>query len=127
MNEFTKEELEEIKRCLRYMTKGGTTPYSLLTMSIHDKVKRMIETYDKPEYCGHSGIKLTKPEPKYKQYDELHHVHMNMPCSFKCTVSRWDDNVKQYVYGYHGEWSLMEEFAELVMQQFYVFYGKEVL
>ena len=55
MNKFTKEELKEIKRCLKYMTKGGTTPYSLLTMRIHDKVKRMIETYDTPE-CQHEFI-----------------------------------------------------------------------
>lgn len=45
MNDFTKTELSEIKRCLKYMIDGGTTPYSCLTMSLHKKVRQMIEKY----------------------------------------------------------------------------------
>ena len=45
MNDFTKEELKEIKRCLKYMIKGGITPYSLLTISIDKKIQAMIDNY----------------------------------------------------------------------------------
>ncbi len=46
MNDFTKEQLQEIKRCVDYMTKGGTTPYSLLTLEVKKKIQSMIENYN---------------------------------------------------------------------------------
>lgn len=52
MSEFTKEELEEIKRCLKYMINGGVTPYSLLTMDIKKKIQSMIDNY-----CEHEHLK----------------------------------------------------------------------
>lgn len=51
MNDFTKTELREIKRCLTYMINGGTTPYSCQTIAVNKKVKEMYDNYDKP--CGH--------------------------------------------------------------------------
>ena len=54
MNHFTKEELQELKRCLKYMTTGGTTPYSVLTMALSLKVQLMINTY------SDDGIKSLK-------------------------------------------------------------------
>lgn len=45
MKEFTKEELQEIKRCVKYMINGGTTPYSSLTMEINKKLNHMIDNY----------------------------------------------------------------------------------
>ncbi len=44
-NEFTKEDLQEIKRCVVYMTKGGTTPYSLFTLEVKKKIQSMIDNY----------------------------------------------------------------------------------
>jgi hypothetical protein len=46
MNDFTKTDLKEIYRCLKYMTKGGTTPYSCHTIGLVNKVRTMIESYD---------------------------------------------------------------------------------
>lgn len=46
MNDFTKEELKEIKRCVDYMTRGGTTPYSLFTLEVKKKIIFMIENYN---------------------------------------------------------------------------------
>lgn len=43
MNDFTKEELEEIKRCLKYMIKGGVTPYSLLTIDVKNKIQFLLD------------------------------------------------------------------------------------
>jgi len=51
MNDFTKDELQEIKRCLKYMIKGGTTPYSCITIEIDKKIKSMIDNY-----CEHLFI-----------------------------------------------------------------------
>jgi len=47
MSDFTKEELLEIKRCINYMIKGGTTPYSSLTLEIKKKLHSMIDNYGK--------------------------------------------------------------------------------
>ena len=52
MNDFTKTELIEIKRCVQYMIKGGVTPYSGLTIEINKKLRIMYENY-----CEH------EPEP----------------------------------------------------------------
>ena len=43
--EFSKTDLSEIHRCLKYMTKGGVTPYSCHTVSLAKKVKDMINNY----------------------------------------------------------------------------------
>lgn len=43
MNDFTKDELEEIKRCLKYMIDGGITPYSTLTLALKKKIQSMLE------------------------------------------------------------------------------------
>ena len=50
MNDFTKEDLNEIARCLKYMIEGGTTPYSCHTISLVKKVRTIIDNYcDHPE------------------------------------------------------------------------------
>lgn len=43
MNDFTKEELTEIHRCLKYMTQGGTSPYSTFTIDLMRKARAMID------------------------------------------------------------------------------------
>lgn len=53
MNSLTKEDLTEIHRCLKYMIKGGTTPYSDHTISLTRKVKAMVE-----RYCEHKETKM---------------------------------------------------------------------
>lgn len=45
MNNLTKPELQEIKRCIKYMINGGTTPYSSLTMDINKKLQSLIDNY----------------------------------------------------------------------------------
>lgn len=47
MNDFTLEELDEIKRCLKYMIKGNVTPYSNLTIELNKKLQLMMENYGK--------------------------------------------------------------------------------
>lgn len=49
MNDFSKTELREIYRCLKYMTKDGTTPYSCFTTSLVKKVREMIENHKRDE------------------------------------------------------------------------------
>ena len=49
VKDFTKEELQEIHRCLSHMTTGGTTPYSSLTLELKKKLHSMIDNY-----CEHS-------------------------------------------------------------------------
>ncbi len=46
MHELKKSDLIEIKRCLSYMIKGGTTPYSCETLDVKKKVQQMIDEYD---------------------------------------------------------------------------------
>lgn len=48
--QFTKDELMEIKRCLKYMINGGITPFSCLTLDIKKKIQSMIDNY-----CEHDG------------------------------------------------------------------------
>ncbi len=59
MNDFTKEELQEIKRCLKYMINGGVTPYSCLTMALKNKTQIMIDSYHdqviEASYCEKCG------------------------------------------------------------------------
>jgi len=45
MNDFTKEELQEIKRCLSYMINGNVTPYSCVTIGVKKKIQSMIDNY----------------------------------------------------------------------------------
>lgn len=49
MSFFTKKELDELKRCLKYMMKGGVTPYSNLTIELNKKIQHMINNH-----CEHS-------------------------------------------------------------------------
>jgi hypothetical protein len=57
MNDFTLTDLTEIHRCLKYMTKGGITPYSCHTIALVKKVRTMIDTYSEfkiptmADYC----------------------------------------------------------------------------
>ena len=53
MNDFTKTDLREIHRCLKYMTKGGITPYSCHTIALVKKVRTMIE-----KYCNHKDVTM---------------------------------------------------------------------
>lgn len=48
---LSKLELQEIKRCLKYMINGGTTPYSNLTMDINKKIQQMIDNH-----CEHDWV-----------------------------------------------------------------------
>lgn len=43
MNNLTKEELQEILRCLKYMIKGGDTPYSCVTLDVKKKIQSIID------------------------------------------------------------------------------------
>jgi len=56
MNDLTKDELTEIHRCLKFMTKGGVTPYSTFTIDVMVKIKSIIESYCEHEFyvngCG---------------------------------------------------------------------------
>ena len=65
MNDFTKEELIEIKRCVKYMCEEGITPYSCLTLEINKKLQSIINNY-----CDH--------ESAYIDYD-----HQALRCK-KC-------------------------------------------
>lgn len=51
MNYFTKDELTEINRCLNYMIKSGTSPYSNITIELKKKTKDKIDNY-----CDHQDI-----------------------------------------------------------------------
>lgn len=50
MNEFNKIDLREIYRCLRLITKGGTTPYSCHTIALCKKTHSMIDNYCEHEW-----------------------------------------------------------------------------
>lgn len=52
MNDFTRTELSELRRCLTYMIKGGITPYSCATIALNKKVRKMYEGY-----CDHEWRK----------------------------------------------------------------------
>ncbi len=64
MNDFTKEELVEIHRCLKYMIKGSVTPFSSVTMDVKKKVHCMIDNY----HCDHEsdGLIYTSNPPQNK-------------------------------------------------------------
>ncbi len=51
MNKFTKEELQELWRCVKYMVKGNTTTYSINTIALDKKLRQMIENY-----CNHKNL-----------------------------------------------------------------------
>lgn len=53
MNDFTKEELDLIYEVL-------DKDCWELHVDLQSKIRRMIENYDNPEYCAHSGVKLEK-------------------------------------------------------------------
>lgn len=48
MNEFTKEELQEIHKQLKNVTKSDFIPYSCLTLALKKKIQSMIDNY-----CDH--------------------------------------------------------------------------
>ena len=48
MDDFSKTDLRELHRCLKYMTSSGVTPYSCHTIALTKKVREMIE-----KYCDH--------------------------------------------------------------------------
>lgn len=62
MNEFTKTDLREIHRCLKYMTKGGTTPYSCHTIALIKKVQNMFDNFcdHEMEEYGSSNFKVCR-------------------------------------------------------------------
>lgn len=68
MNDLTKEELQEINRCLKYMIKGGVTPYSSLTMAVKKRVQAMIDNY-----CQHD-----------KDILPVYTMSGDMPCAAFC-------------------------------------------
>ncbi len=68
MNDFTKEELQEIKRCIKYMINGGVTPYSVTTVRLIVKLNEMIE-----HYCEHD-------------WQQGKHLFKDVYCT-KCTKS----------------------------------------
>ena len=55
MNEFTKEELQEIRRCLKYMINGGVTPYSCKTLELKKKLQSLIDNYCEHIWTDGSG------------------------------------------------------------------------
>lgn len=55
MNDFTKEELEEIKSCLKYIIASGVAPYSCLTISLKKKTQSMIDNYCEHLWSDGSG------------------------------------------------------------------------
>lgn len=59
MTKFTRTDLREIHRCLRYMTKGGTTPYSCHTIALAKKVRDILEhpQEDDPEEDNRLDLK----------------------------------------------------------------------
>lgn len=69
MNDFTKEELEEIKRCLKYMIDGGVTPYSCVTLDVKKKIQLMIDNYDKHKFKVPDEMDSSALAWKY-QHDE---------------------------------------------------------
>lgn len=72
MNEFTKEELFEASRCLKYMIDGGVTPYSSLTIQLNKKIKCMIDNYceHEPRVNLENDYERYYPCKKCKQYSK---------------------------------------------------------
>jgi hypothetical protein len=63
MNEFSKEELEQLLFDIDakiFMMEREKSYIDADYLKLRDKIQRMIETYDEPEYCAHSGAKLEK-------------------------------------------------------------------
>jgi hypothetical protein len=58
MNEFTKEELEYLHHTIDNIVECYSEPD--IAYLVRDKIQHLIETYDNPEYCAHSGVKLEK-------------------------------------------------------------------
>ena len=61
MNDFTKEELIMLKNMILHIRND----YPAVRLDtdccvLKAKIQRMIETYDEPKYCAHSGAKLEK-------------------------------------------------------------------
>lgn len=58
MNDLSKTDLSEIHRCLKYMTKAGTTPYSSHTIALVKKIRAMIDIYCN-QYPSHIELDRT--------------------------------------------------------------------
>lgn len=55
MNDFTKDELKEMRRCVLYMIKGNTFPYSSLTIELNKKLQSLIDNYCEHEHNPYIG------------------------------------------------------------------------
>src|ERR1041385_3698155 len=80
VNDFTKEELGELKRCVKYMIEGGVTPYSSLTMALNKKLQSLIDNYCDPAVdYGHLNDKhigqwagyLIEEYPRWQELEKL--------------------------------------------------------
>ena len=58
MNEFTKEELDLLNKSM--LVDMLHNPCTDSMDALREKILYMIETYDDPQYCEHSGIRLGK-------------------------------------------------------------------
>lgn len=85
MNNFTKEELQEIKRCVNYMIKGGTTPHSCLTMKINKQLQSMIDSYCEHKHTS-DGHLYTRLGPSPYTMSRLSHdkTHLYKNNRMKC-------------------------------------------
>ena len=60
MNDFTKTDLNEIHRCLKYMTNCDITPYSCHTIALAKRIREMIDNYCEHEPEGDFHICVDK-------------------------------------------------------------------
>lgn len=50
MNDFTKEELEELKRCCNWVINCKDTHYTTITYGLPDKIQSLIDNYCEHEF-----------------------------------------------------------------------------
>ncbi len=50
MNDFTKEELEELKRCCNWVINCKDTHYTTITYGLPEKIQSMIDNYCEHEW-----------------------------------------------------------------------------
>lgn len=65
MNEFTKEELEELKRCCNWVINCKDTHYTSVTYVLPEKIQSMIDNYCEHKWqmnnqlrCNKCGVKV---------------------------------------------------------------------
>ena len=58
MNDFTKDELEELKRCTNWVINCKDTHYTSVTYILPEKIQSLIDNYCEHEYylCGFGEI-----------------------------------------------------------------------